>query len=156
MTHTHYTTGNVVLLVVGVAICCFNSFFTAMTFGFGDITQTGVQRIAIVIAQWCIVLAVPAFLVAIRWCHVALFALWCLTLSCALFGLIGGLINVFFSPSCSWSLRQQLPHPSIRIAQRQYCHPERTGPGLRIVFVFGGSVFNFGLSWAAEAKSHIF
>jgi hypothetical protein len=98
MTHTRYTAGNIILLVFGIAICCFNTFLMSMMFGFGDIAQTGLQRLAISIAQWCIVFAVPAFLVAIRWCHVALFALWCLTLFSALFGLIGGLFSLFLMP----------------------------------------------------------
>ena len=95
---TRYTAGNIALLASGLCVCCFDGFLTGMIFGFGNISQTGFRRLAISIAQWCVALAFPAFLLAFRWCRPSKVALWCLTGSCALFALLGGLIGAFFMP----------------------------------------------------------
>ena len=64
-----------------------------MSFGFGDMVETGLRRLFITLAFYSVVMTLPFFIVMFRWCSIGATALWCLTLSCATFGLLSGLLG---------------------------------------------------------------
>lgn len=90
MRHTRYKFGNVVLLVAGILTCCLNQLVTGMAFGFGDIGVTGLRRLFVLTALFCVTMELPAFVLMFRWCRVGSNALWILTISCLTFALMGG------------------------------------------------------------------
>ncbi len=87
-TRTRYTFGNVVWFIVGLPLLAFGLLFFGMTFAWGS-SPKGFTLVFMDLGGWALILAVPAFLLSIRWCGIAKRCLWTLAGACPLFLVIG-------------------------------------------------------------------
>ena len=96
--HTRYTTGNVVMLAVGVVVCGIAIPLTGMIFGFGENPLKGLQLWCMNLAVLTVVLALPAFVAAFRWPGVSAIAMWVLTALRVIFAIVAGVFGMLFLP----------------------------------------------------------
>jgi len=93
MTHTHYSSTNVLLLVAGALVCLFTTFLLVMTAGFGADPVHDLKSLAVTSLLCVGLLCVPSFLLMLRWSRIGSVAMWSVALCCLLFALVGGLIH---------------------------------------------------------------
>ena len=79
MTHTRYTSTNILLLVAGGIACAVVVFLCVMTAGFGADPAHDFRSGAIICFLCLALLSAPAYLTMFRWCGVGEITMWSVT-----------------------------------------------------------------------------
>lgn len=88
MVHTNYSGTSIFLLGVGTLLCVLSAFVFVMTRAFGTNPVHDYSSFMIQFQLILALLSVPTFLLMFRWCQVGSVAIWWLTLSSGVLGLL--------------------------------------------------------------------
>jgi hypothetical protein len=95
VTHTRYSSTNIILLIAGAVVCLFNTFLLIMTAGFGADPVRDYKSFAIVSLLCVGLLCVPSFLITLRWPRIGTLTMWGVASCCSLIAVVGGVIFHF-------------------------------------------------------------
>jgi hypothetical protein len=98
MVRTRFSTGNIVLFVIGAILACINVPLLGMIFGFGDMHVSTFRNFFIQAMAVCDILSAAIFIMMCMWCKARAVAMWCTTALFALCSLLGGVFGMIIIP----------------------------------------------------------
>jgi hypothetical protein len=87
MTHTRYSTTNILLLSAGALVSLFSTFLVSLTAGFASDSVRDFKSLAQASFLWFAILTLPTYLVTLRWIQIGSAAMWIIAVTCLLIAL---------------------------------------------------------------------